>query len=285
MNTRSTHRRIVRCLAAALALGASIAAHAQQGFDQAPVYPSQPSSPPPTGGAYPPPQMPNPNPNPNQGHHGGAAFPQAGQTQPGQMQQGWPTPNTGGHPGAMPNPQGGNPLHALLQMELHDYGVPPQQHLQTQMHGPTPTSIPGGHVITTDRLLALYQQGQSSGLLVLHVLGQGSSLPMAQNAVAAAQAGDFQDQTQQQFGQYLQQVTQGNKGVPIVLYCQSTQCWMSYNAALRAIQLGYTQVYWYRGGIEAWQNVQQAASATMQQQDPSGYQNAGYRPPSQPGGW
>lgn len=139
-------------------------------------------------------------------------------------------------------------------------------------------------MITTDRLLALYQQGQSSGLLVLHVLGQGPSLPMAQNAVAAAQTGDFQDQTRQQFGHYLQQVTQGNKNVPIVLYCQSTQCRMSYNAALRAIQMGYAQVYWYRGGIEAWQHVQQAASATMRQ-DPSGYQNAGYRPTAQPGCW
>jgi rhodanese-related sulfurtransferase len=28
---------------------------------------------------------------------------------------------------------------------------------------------------------------------------------------------------------------------------------MSYNAALRAVNLGYTQVFWYRGGIEAWQ--------------------------------
>lgn len=28
---------------------------------------------------------------------------------------------------------------------------------------------------------------------------------------------------------------------------------MSYNAALRAINLGYRNVLWYRGGIEAWQ--------------------------------
>lgn len=28
---------------------------------------------------------------------------------------------------------------------------------------------------------------------------------------------------------------------------------MSYNAALSAINLGYSNVLWYRGGIEAWQ--------------------------------
>ena len=38
-------------------------------------------------------------------------------------------------------------------------------------------------------------------------------------------------------------------------YCQGTYCWMSYNAALRAINLGYTNVLWYRGGIEAWKQA------------------------------
>lgn len=38
----------------------------------------------------------------------------------------------------------------------------------------------------------------------------------------------------------------------MVFYCASTMCWMSYNAALRARALGYLDVLWYRGGIEAW---------------------------------
>lgn len=63
--------------------------------------------------------------------------------------------------------------------------------------------------------------------------------------------------------------------MPLVFHCQSTQCWMSYNAALRAIHMGYTQVYWYRGGVEAWQSVQQAASAGMPAH--SGQQNHGYQ--------
>lgn len=35
---------------------------------------------------------------------------------------------------------------------------------------------------------------------------------------------------------------------------------MVYNAALRAINMGYTQVYWYRDGIEAWSRLQRIAS-------------------------
>ena len=39
---------------------------------------------------------------------------------------------------------------------------------------------------------------------------------------------------------------------PVVFYCQSRNCWLSANAAMRAKKLGYTQVGWYRGGMESW---------------------------------
>ena len=39
---------------------------------------------------------------------------------------------------------------------------------------------------------------------------------------------------------------------PIVFYCQSRDCWLSVNASLRAKKLGYSQVGWYRGGMESW---------------------------------
>ena len=39
---------------------------------------------------------------------------------------------------------------------------------------------------------------------------------------------------------------------PVVFYCQSRDCWLAVNAALRAKKLGYTQVGWYRGGMESW---------------------------------
>ena len=123
-----------------------------------------------------------------------------------------------------------------------------------QMHGPTPASIPGGQVITTQGLVELMRGGQAP-FLVLDVLGGAERIQGAQYAVPAAQAGSFNDATQQQFGQFLAQATGGNKQYPLVLYCLSTQCWMSYNAALRAINLGYTNVLWYRGGIEAWKQA------------------------------
>ena len=84
-------------------------------------------------------------------------------------------------------------------------------------------------------------------------------------AAWVAQGGTFSDQTQQQFAQMLQQGTQGKKDVPLVFYCLSTQCWMSYNGALRAINAGYTNVLWYRGGIEAWKSAGLPTQPAQQQ--------------------
>lgn len=141
---------------------------------------------------------------------------------------------------------------SLTRMERQDFGVPPTAQLHAgAMHGPTPASIPGGQLITTRGLVELIE-GKQAPVLILDVLGGPELIPGAQYAVPAHQPGTFSDSTQQQFGQFLQQATGGSKDHPLVLYCQSTHCWMSYNAALRAINLGYTNVLWYRGGVEAW---------------------------------
>ncbi len=142
-----------------------------------------------------------------------------------------------------------------MAMERQDFGVPPTSELHSgEMHGPTPASIPGGQLITTKGLVELIEGGQVP-VLILDVLGGPEMIPGAQYAVPASQPGAFNDLTQQQFGQFLAQATGGNMQYPLVLYCLSPQCWMSYNASLRAINLGYTNVLWYRGGVEAWKEA------------------------------
>lgn len=150
------------------------------------------------------------------------------------------------------------------QVERQDFGVPPTAELHAgAMHGPTPASIPGGQVVTTPGLIALLGD-RSLGARVFDVLGGPETLPGALAAVPASQPGNFQDPTQQQFGQFLQQTTQGRRDLPLVFYCASSHCWMSYNAALRAIRLGYTNVLWYRGGLEAWQAAGQPTLRSLQ---------------------
>lgn len=149
-------------------------------------------------------------------------------------------------------PVGAPDLDQLMQVERQDFGVVATAQLHSgPMHAPTPASIPGGQVITTRGLVELVK-GRQVRALVFDILGGPEMIPGAIAAVPAAQAGSFSDRTQQEFGQFLQQMTQGNKETPLVFYCLSSHCWMSYNASLRAINMGYKNVLWYRGGIEAW---------------------------------
>lgn len=178
----------------------------------------------------------------------GSTFP----TQPGAMAP-EPMPAQGMGQGMR---SAGSSLDTLMAWERQDMGVAPAAELhQGAFHGPTPTKIPGGQLITTKGLLPLLKSGMP--VQVFDVLGGGPALPNAQPLVWAAQPGSFSDATQQQLAQVLQQATQGRTDTPLVFYCGGPQCWMSYNAALRAIKLGYRNVLWYRGGMEAWQRAGQ----------------------------
>jgi PQQ-dependent catabolism-associated CXXCW motif protein len=50
----------------------------------------------------------------------------------------------------------------------------------------------------------------------------------------------------------LQAFTTNDKSHPLVFLCTGVECWLSYNAALAAIELGYKDVLWYRGGTNSW---------------------------------
>ena len=180
------------------------------------------------------------------------------------MSPSWPGSQPGGQPGNLPGnfpgnqagaqPGGGASLDQMTAWERRDMGVAAPQGLREGgMHGATPNQIPGGQVITTKGLLPLLQQGMQ--VHVFDVLGGPEALPNAIPAAWASQAGSFDDSTQQQLGQMLRQVTRGQTDAPLVFYCQSADCWMSYNAAVRAIRLGYRNVLWYRGGVEAWKSA------------------------------
>lgn len=146
----------------------------------------------------------------------------------------------------------GHGTEVMSQPEGPDFGVPATSRLHSgPMHGPTPDGIPGGKTVTTRALADLLRSRQGS-LLLVDVLGGPESLPGAIPGAWLAQPGSFDDSVQQQAARMLQQATGGRKDALMVFYCQSDQCWMSYNAGLRAIAAGYTNVLWYRGGIEAW---------------------------------
>jgi len=143
-------------------------------------------------------------------------------------------------------------LAQLTDWERRDLGVAPPRTLHPgPFHGPTPHRIPGGQVITTQGLVALLRQ-QQTPVHLFHVLDWGEALPFAVVMPWASAPGGFSDDTQRRLARLLEQVTDGDREAPLVFYCASAECWMSYNAALRAIRAGHRNVLWYRGGLEAW---------------------------------
>jgi PQQ-dependent catabolism-associated CXXCW motif protein len=49
----------------------------------------------------------------------------------------------------------------------------------------------------------------------------------------------------------LRQATGGNKAKRLVFFCLAN-CWMSWNAAKRALSYGYSNVIWYPEGTDGW---------------------------------
>ena len=137
--------------------------------------------------------------------------------------------------------------------ESRDWGIAPTNQLrQAPYHGPTPLQIPGAQVVQTRQLQALLA-GPDSPILI-DVLSEQGHLTLA-GAVWLSGAGrgaNFVDPVQSLLTQLLRQLAGGNKARPMVFFCAGSQCWLSYNAALRAVAAGYSRVYWYRGGVEAW---------------------------------
>ena len=133
-----------------------------------------------------------------------------------------------------------------------------------ELDTPTPNWIPGGWLIPSTRLLDVV--GKGFRLPLIDVLGATATLPGAIVAPWASAAGTFDDATQARLAQLLSGVAHGDINAPIVFFSRGPDCWRSYNAASRAIALGYRNVLWYRGGIEGWQR---AGRETLLQNIPS----------------
>jgi PQQ-dependent catabolism-associated CXXCW motif protein len=136
-----------------------------------------------------------------------------------------------------------------------DFGVPAQSMLRHgELHAPTPRAIPGGGTILTAALRERLRGAADERPLLFDVLGgePHHSLPGAIWLPGAGRGESFEDAVQAQLGRLLQAATKGSFERPLVFFCQGPHCWLSYNAALRALRLGYREVHWYRGGIEAW---------------------------------
>ncbi len=132
----------------------------------------------------------------------------------------------------------------------------------SQYRAPTPTSVPGGTVVTLEELQKLAAEQNAILLDVTPSEGAGADpqtgdwhVPKARFNMAGSVwlpdvgKGVLPAALDRYFQANLARMSGANKMMPIIIYCQA-DCWMSWNAVKRAAGYGYTALYWYPDGTD-----------------------------------
>jgi tetratricopeptide (TPR) repeat protein len=133
-----------------------------------------------------------------------------------------------------------------------NFGVPADSTLHSEVAGYTPTSAPGATTILTADLPRLLAETHP---LVIDAITDARvpSIPGSVGLAFAGLGGSFEDEAQRRLRSKLQELTGGDLNRPIVAVGWNSEHFDGLNLALRLVALGYTRVYWYRGGREAWE--------------------------------
>jgi PQQ-dependent catabolism-associated CXXCW motif protein len=133
---------------------------------------------------------------------------------------------------------------------------------------PTPLKVAGAKTLSTQLLLDLMKSRTPP--VLIDVAQDPQTLPHAHSFVKAGNvnANEKLDLAIQTRLASMLAIVAPDQQQALVFYCASQNCWLSVNASLRAVKAGYTNVYWYRGGIEAWRAaglplVQKAVTAVI----------------------
>jgi adenylate cyclase len=133
-----------------------------------------------------------------------------------------------------------------------DFGVIASDELRAPLAGYTPRTAPGAETIGTDALPALLER---HGPLVIDTLGHfwGTSLPNAIGLQNSGVGGRLTDALQRRLERAMPTLTNGDRSRPIVVVGFNSERFDGRNLAIRLAALDYRNVYWYRGGREAWE--------------------------------
>ncbi len=151
------------------------------------------------------------------------------------------------------------PLAALAQSVAE-----PDSYRTDDYRAPVPVSLQGATVVDADAAHALWKTGRVTFIDVLPRAPKPENLPegtiwrdQPRTSIPGALwlpnvgYGALADVTRTYFQTGLSLATDGNRDAPIVFFCLS-ECWMSWNAARRALEYGYERVFWFPGGTDGW---------------------------------
>lgn len=146
-----------------------------------------------------------------------------------------------------------------------DFGVPADAELHQDFAGLTPTTVPGARTIRTGDLVSLLAERKP---LVIDLMAYfwGPSIPGAVGLKEAGAGGSPSGSGHERLRRKIATLTGGDLSKPIVAVGWNSERFDGRNLALRLVAMGYTNVYWYRGGREAWE-VNGLPEAALEQLD------------------
>jgi len=133
-----------------------------------------------------------------------------------------------------------------------DFAVPSDGALRGNPVGLTPQDAPGAKTIRTADLTRLLAQARPV-VVDTATNSWGRSIPGAIGLKYAGIGGNFAGAAQEHLRAKLLALASGDLARPVVTVGWNSERFDGRNLALRLVALGYTRVYWYRGGREAWE--------------------------------
>jgi len=144
-------------------------------------------------------------------------------------------------------------------------GVPePSEYRMDEYRAPVPSTLAGGTVVNAEQAHDLWAAGGVGFIDVLPQAPKPPNLPKGtiwrdkpRDTIPGAiwlpnvGYGAIADVTEAYFRTGIDKVTGGDMALPILFFCLE-ECWMSWNAAKRAIEWGHTRVYWFPDGTDGW---------------------------------
>jgi len=143
----------------------------------------------------------------------------------------------------------------------------PDGYRMENYRAPTPATLAGARVLTTAEAADIWRAGGAVFIDVMPQPPRPAGLPpdtiwrdkprrnipgstwlpdTGYGALAAA--------TEDYLSKGIGQATGGDPAKLLVFYCQR-DCWMSWNAAKRALALGYANIAWFPDGSDGWQDA------------------------------
>jgi PQQ-dependent catabolism-associated CXXCW motif protein len=139
----------------------------------------------------------------------------------------------------------------------------PDSYRESDYRAPTPLTLKGARVLTTDEAAAMWRAGDAAFIDVLPQAPRPKNLPAAvvwrdkpRSDIPGSLwlpdtgYGELAPVMLDYFRRGLDKAL-ASRARPLVFYCLK-DCWMSWNAAKRALALGYSDVAWYPEGSDGW---------------------------------